>query len=49
MLEFVCNVPGASAPTVAWHATVHLGLTAFVVTVGSGFLVAAVAAFRRSG
>ena len=49
MLEFVCTVPGASASTAAWHATVHLGLTAFVVTVGGGFLAAAVAAFRRTG
>ena len=49
MLEFLCGVPGASASTVAWHSAVHLGLTAFVVTVGSGFLVAAVSAYRRSG
>ena len=49
MLDFICNVPGASASTVAWHAAVQLGLTAVVLVAGAGFLAAAVVAFRRSG
>ena len=49
MLEFFCGVPGASASTVTWHAAVHLGLAAFIITTGTGFLTAAVVVFRRSG
>jgi hypothetical protein len=43
---FVCPIPGADTPTVFWHAVLHYGLAAIVVTVGAVFLGLAVIAFR---
>jgi len=48
MIEFVCTIPGADAATSAWHAAVHLGLTAFVLVAGSVFLVLGFVSYRRS-
>jgi hypothetical protein len=48
MLELVCGIPGADPATIGWHAAIHLGLTAFVTAAGTGFLVAAVRAYRRA-
>ena len=43
---FVCPIPGADSPTVFWHAVLHYGLAAVIVTVGVVFLGLAVIAFR---
>jgi hypothetical protein len=43
---FVCPIPGADTQTVMWHALLHYGLAAIVVTVGVVFLGLAVIAFR---
>ena len=46
---FVCSIPGADTQTVMWHALLHYGLAAIVVTVGAVFLGLAVIAFRTDG
>ncbi len=43
---FVCPIPGADTQTVMWHALLHYGLAAIVVTVGVVFLGLAVIAYR---
>ena len=43
---FVCPIPGADTSTVMWHALLHYGLAAIVVTVGLVFLGLAVIAYR---
>ncbi len=43
---FVCPIPGADSQTVMWHALLHYGLAAIVLTVGVVFLGLAVIAFR---
>lgn len=43
---FVCPIPGADTQTVMWHALLHYGLAAIVVTVGVVFLGLALIAFR---
>src|SRR5215212_6482988 len=47
-MQFVCPIGGAGAGLPPWHAVVHLGLTAIVVTAGVILLVAGVLAFRAS-
>ena len=46
---FVCPIPGADAPTVMWHALLHYGLAAIIVTAGAVFLGLAVLAYRSDG
>src|SRR3954452_4342771 len=46
--EFVCPIGGAGAGLPPWHAAVHLGLTAIVVTAGAILLVAGIIEFRAS-
>ena len=43
---FVCPIPGADSGTVLFHAVLHYGLAALVVTVGAVFLGLAVIAYR---
>ena len=43
---FVCTIPGADDGTAFWHAVIHYGLAAIVVTVGVVFLALAVMAYR---
>ncbi len=43
---FVCPIPGADQGTILWHALLHYGLAAIVVTVGAVFLGLAVIAYR---
>lgn len=43
---FICPIPGADTQTVVWHALLHYGLAAIVVTVGAVFLGLALIAFR---
>lgn len=43
---FVCPIPGADTQTVMWHALLHYGLAAIVVTVGLVFQGLAVIAYR---
>ena len=47
MPTWICNIPGADPATVAWHATLHLGLAAIVLGAGAIFLLLAVRAYRR--
>src|SRR3954469_20851727 len=47
-MQFVCPIGGAGAGLPPWHALVHLGLTAIVVTAGVILLVAGVLEFRAS-
>lgn len=46
---FVCPIPGADPPTVMWHALLHYGLAAIIVTVGAVFLGLALMAYRAEG
>jgi hypothetical protein len=43
---FVCPIPGADQGTILWHALLHYGLAAIVVTIGAVFLGLAVIAYR---
>ena len=43
---FICPIPGADQGTVFWHALLHYGLAALVVTIGAVFLGLAVIAYR---
>ncbi len=45
---YVCPIPGADTATIMWHAGIHYGLAALVVTVGAIFLGLAVHAYRAS-
>jgi hypothetical protein len=44
---WICNIPGADPVTIAWHATLHLGLAAIVLGAGAIFLLLAVRAYRQ--
>jgi hypothetical protein len=47
MPSWICDIPGADAATIGWHATLHLGLAAVVLSAGASFLVLAVRAYRQ--
>jgi len=46
---YTCPIPGADAATVAWHTTIHFGLTAIILVAGIVFLSLAVVTYRRTG
>lgn len=48
MSGFVCTMPGVDSATLAWHTTLHLGLLAIVLSVGTVLTVLALHAFVRS-
>jgi hypothetical protein len=47
-MNWVCDIPGASAATSAMHFALQLGLASFVVVGGVVFLGLALIAYRRS-
>ncbi len=49
MPAWICDIPGADPATVAWHATLHLGLAAIALGGGAVFLLLAVRAYRQPG
>ena len=46
-MTWVCDIPGASATTAAWHLALHASLAAFVVLAGVTFVGLAIVAYRR--
>jgi hypothetical protein len=45
---YTCPIPGADAATVAWHTTIHFGLTAIILVAGIVFLSLALVTYWRS-
>jgi hypothetical protein len=46
-MTWVCDIPGATATTSAWHLALHAGLAVLVVATGVTFLAFAIVAYRR--